>query len=149
MKREKERHTHTYTSIKITHTLPCSARRLVWSHMLSAWTDTFLSTCPPSLPLTLFLSFVLPPLSNLPFLTEFSFALHLSPDPLFLSRKQTNLLRWCSGPVYLCISMLMPLAGEQKTGSECPHGTVDHFNLALSFFHDTERKQSGPSRAPH
>lgn len=136
-------HTHPLKSQSQSHThspLLCPALRLVQSHMLSAWMNTFLSTCPPS---PLFLCFALPPSS--PYL-EWTF-FFLSPPSCFYislfpaSYTKSLLLCWRCGHVCRCIYMFTAsFAGErlwnreQETGSGRPHRAAEHFNLAPLIF---------------
>lgn len=110
------KHTHTDThplksqSQSHTHSpLLCPALRLVQSHMLSAWMNTFLSTCPPS---PLFLCFALPPSSPylewtffFPF-SSFLF-LHLSVPCLVYKKPFVVLTLWPCVPVYLHVYSLL------------------------------------------
>lgn len=97
-------HTHPLKSQSQSHThspLLCPALRLVQSHMLSAWMNTFLSTCPPS---PLFLCFALPPSS--PY-SEWTFFF-----PFLLLPVSTSL---CSLPriqkAFCCVDVVAMCAG--------------------------------------
>lgn len=131
-----QRHTHTSIKITHTHTPPlCSAH----SHMLSAWTNTFPSTCALSLS-SLFLSLLiaLPPLSS-SFLDFLFFFFSLSCFYITLTILRSRLInkKTCCcrcvdvrGPT-VCVSVF-PCSyacrrKSRKTGSECPHGEADHF----------------------